>query len=587
MIALVPAVILPGTGADAGNAPMVVGRSIATNATNVATFAALTVQFDRPVAGVHQNTFGIRDSRGRIIPATITYDATTSRATLLPTRLLEPNSVYRVGLSESIRDESRASLRWTAWSFRTGSEATSGTRFVDGRAVRFEAGAVTGIRFDGKGKILGSTRGTLARQVWATASTRAVINGKSYFLISHGAFAGYWVPSGSIDASRAALSKPPNPSPEPSETPEPSATPKPSATTTPTPVPGTPKPPTAPTATPAPTAAPTAPPPVVSPPSSGSGIVISAADLRALPTSGPAWDALKQAADGSAGSPNLSDMNDNSNVHVLAKALVYARTGVASYRTEVIVALRAVMGTESGGETLAVGRELAAYVIAADVIGLRSADPGLDSTFRGWLSGMLDRNLADGSSLTATHERRPNNWGTHAGASRAAIAAYLGDTAELARAAAVFRGWAGERVAYAGFKFGDLWWQANPAQPVGINPAGATIAGRSVDGVLPEEQRRTGEFSWPAPCGNYPHGAMDGALLTAEILQRAGYPAYQWGSNALLRAERWLQSTGCAPSGDNVWQLPLLDARYGTDYWNGAVVRPGKNFGWTDWLYGR
>ncbi|HET8777024.1 MAG TPA: hypothetical protein VFN76_05115, partial [Candidatus Limnocylindria bacterium] len=59
-----------------------------------------------------------------------------------------------------------------------------------------------------------------------------------------------------------------------------------------------------------------------------------------------------------------------------------------------------------------------------------------------------------------------------------------------------------------------------------------------------------------------------------------------WSSRALLRAEQWLQATGCAPSGDNVWQLPLLDARYGTHYWNGAPVRPGKNFGWSDWLYG-
>jgi hypothetical protein len=302
--------------------------------------------------------------------------------------------------------------------------------------------------------------------------------------------------------------------------------------------------------------------------------------------SGPAWTALKRAADAAAGSPNLADMNQANNVLVLAKALVYARTGEARYRTEVIAGLRSVMGTEGGGETLALGRELAAYVIAADLIGLRHADPALDGTFRAWLRALLDRRLADGNSLTETHERRPNNWGTHAGASRAAVAAYLGDGAELARVATVFRGWTGDRSAYSGFSYGDLWWQSNPHAPVGVNPPGATIAGRNVDGVLPEEQRRTGEFTWPAPCGNYPHGALDGALLTAEVLQRAGYPAYGWGSNALLRAAVWLHSSGCPPSGDNVWQLPLLDERYGSRFWGGGVVRPGKNFGWTDWLYG-
>ena len=69
--------------------------------------------------------------------------------------------------------------------------------------------------------------------------------------------------------------------------------------------------------------------------------------------------------------------------------------------------------------------------------------------------------------------------------------------------------------------------------------------------------------------------------------ESAGLPGLQRGSNALLRAQVWLNSTGCAPSGDNVWHLPLLDARYGTSFWNGAVLPPGKNFGWTDWLYGK
>ena len=323
---------------------------------------------------------------------------------------------------------------------------------------------------------------------------------------------------------------------------------------------------------------------VVTPPTSGSGIVITSAEIAALPTSGAAWDALKRAADSNAGSPNLADRDSNTDVYVLAKALVYARTGTVSYRNDVIAALHAVIGTEAGATHLAVGRGLAAYAVSADLIGLRSADPAFDATFRGWLSGLLDLQLVDGS-LTDTHERRPNNHGLHAGASRAAVAAYLGDTAELARVATVFRGWTGERAAYAGFNWGDLDWQANPAAPVGINPPGATLDGHSVDGTLPDEQRRTGGFTWPPPCGSYPHEAVDGSLPTAEILQRAGYPAYQGQQRPAARRTVAMEP-GCPPSGDNVWNLPLLDARYGSNFWNGAVVRPGKNFGWTDWLYG-
>ena len=35
----------------------------------------------------------------------------------------------------------------------------------------------------------------------------------------------------------------------------------------------------------------------------------------------------------------------------------------------------------------------------------------------------------------------------------------------------VFRGWLGDRSEYAGFKFGDLSWQADRSQPVGVNKA--------------------------------------------------------------------------------------------------------------------
>ncbi|MDQ2934936.1 MAG: alginate lyase family protein, partial [Chloroflexota bacterium] len=326
---------------------------------------------------------------------------------------------------------------------------------------------------------------------------------------------------------------------------------------------------------------------VARPPAGTGSILISATERAARPMSGAAWDSLTRQAAAAAGAPNLADQNQSNNVVVLAKALVYSRTGNLTYRAQVVSALHAVIGTEAGARSLALGRELAAYVIAADLIGLRSADPAFDSTFRAWLASLLSRPMADGSSLRQTHERRPNNWGTHAGASRAAIAAYLGDTAELARVAQVFKGWLGDRASYAGFKYGDPAWQANAGQPVGINPAGSKIAGHSVDGVLPDDQRRSGGFAWPPPCGNYPYGALDGALLQAEILWRAGYDTYNWQNKALLRAELWLRSTGCPPSGDNVWQMPLIDARYGTAFWGGGSVRPGKNFGWTDWLYGR
>lgn len=578
MVALVPALLLPNGSVEASpKRPTVVGRTVGASAGGLSILATIAVRFDRHVAGINAKTFVLRDSDGDVVPATVTYDASRYRAELLPHDALRSRQRYEVTLSTAIRTPGGVAISSSDWTFRTLRQPAGATRYLPAKPVRFAPGRVTGIQIDHRGRVSSTLTGGLADYSWATANAKATIRGRSYYSIVDGKWAGYFVPSAAIvDVGDPGEGTEPSPTPAP--TAEPSGAPTAPADPTPSPEP------TGPPATAAPTPTPT---PTTQPPTAGSGILISSAELRSLPTSGGAWDALMRAADARGGGPNLSDMNQDNNIQVLAKALVYARTGTASYRTDVIAAVRSVMGTEAGGETLALGRELAAYVIAADLVGLRTADPGLDATFRSWLNQLMDRRLADGNSLTETHERRANNWGTHAGASRAAAAAYLGDTAELARAAAVFRGWVGERSAYAGFSYGDLWWQANPSAPVGINPPGATIRGHSVDGVLADDQRRTGDFAWPPPCGNYPHGALDGALLTAEILSRQGYASYSWGSNALLRAQVWLQSTGCPPSGDNVWQLPLLDARYGTSFWNGVVLRPGKNFGWTDWLYGR
>jgi hypothetical protein len=128
-------------------------------------------------------------------------------------------------------------------------------------------------------------------------------------------------------------------------------------------------------------------------------------------------------------------------------------------------------------------------VIAADLVGLHSYDAGKDEQFRSWLAAVRTETL-DGKTLISTDEDRPNNWGTHAGASRVAVDLYLGDKADLVRAAQVFKGWLGDRSAYAGFTYGDTAWQADPSKPVGINPKGATKRGHTIDGVLPDDQRR-------------------------------------------------------------------------------------------------
>jgi hypothetical protein len=325
--------------------------------------------------------------------------------------------------------------------------------------------------------------------------------------------------------------------------------------------------------------------PVDPAPRPGLRLWIDAATLASLPTSGPAWDRLVAASRATVVPPNLADQNETTNTTVMAKALVAARTNDAMLADEVRHMISLVIGTERNARTLSLGRKLMAYIVAADLVGL---PPDQDTRFKNWLVVVRDTRL-EGRTLRSTHEDRPNNWGTHAGASRIAIAAYLRDRTDLDRAAQVFRGWLGDRSAYAGFTFGDLAWQYNPLAPVGVNPAGATHDGHSIDGVLPDDERRSGPFIWPPPQENYVYEALQGALAQAVLLERAGYTdVWQWSDRALLRAYLWLRDQALYPAqGDDRWQLPILDRAYGTTLWDGSKTTPGKNAGWTDWTHPR
>jgi hypothetical protein len=316
-------------------------------------------------------------------------------------------------------------------------------------------------------------------------------------------------------------------------------------------------------------------------------LIMSRSEILSRPTSGTAWSALKARADSSIGTPDISNQDEAADQTTLAKGLVYARIGGSTYRSAVVAALKAAVGTEAGGRTLALARNLPGYVIAADLIDLRSADPTFDTgRFRPWLRSLLTESLS-GMTLVQTHERRPNNWGTHAGAARAAIAGYLGDDAELARTATVFRGWLGDRAAYAGFTYGDLSWQCDPQHPVGIDPVGCSRLGIALDGALPEELRRGGTLQWPPAQTDYAWEGMQGAVLQAELLRVQGYDTWSWSSKALLRATRFLYDRARWPAtGDDEWQPWLIDRRYGTSYHGPPPARGGKNFGFTDWLYG-
>jgi hypothetical protein len=298
-----------------------------------------------------------------------------------------------------------------------------------------------------------------------------------------------------------------------------------------------------------------------------------------MPTSGAAWTSLKSYADADTSAPNVSNQDDPTNVRVLAAAIVYARTGDTKYRDKVIAACKAVQGTEAGGRTLAWGREAGAYAMAADLVGYREA------AFEAWLSEVADGALCSQLDLTLRKmfEKRPNNWGSMAFGSLAAIYSYLGDRKSLEQ---IRDYWArmvtgpNPGATYAS----DVSWHADISNLRLINPAGAMKQGVSIDGIIPDDMRRGGSFTTGTPVATgYPWEHLQGTLMAARVLERSGLEIWSVGDEAIRRAasalEDRIQGTFLC-GGDDLWQLAFLDAAYGTN-WSDAkdAWGAGKNAG--------
>jgi hypothetical protein len=155
----------------------------------------------------------------------------------------------------------------------------------------------------------------------------------------------------------------------------------------------------------------------------------------------------------------------------------------------------------------------------------------------------------------------------------------------------VFRGWLGDRSAYAGFSYGDLGWQADQAAPVGINPAGSTIQGFDVGGALPEEMRRGCTFQLPPCHTGYVWEALQGAVAQAHMLSLKGFDAWNWSDRAVGRAAEFIwrldqQYGGWWAASDDRWVPWVINRAYGATFPTTPVTSPGKLMGWTDWMSG-
>ena len=324
-------------------------------------------------------------------------------------------------------------------------------------------------------------------------------------------------------------------------------------------------------------------------PPAGGSLWISGQETAQLPMSGLAWDNVKAAADGAIGTPQLSNQDSQHPQKTLAVALVYARTGQASYRTKAADAVMGIVGQDPG-RSLALGRNLAPYVVAADLINFKSFDAGRDQQFRTWLSSIRTHVNSEGRSLVSCHEERPNNWGTMCGASRIAADIYLGDKTDLDRAAKVFKGYLGDRTSYAAFQFqsGAYTWMCDFQNPRPINPLGCTKDGHDLSGANVDDVQRGGNYTWPPNATNYSWGGFSAAVAQAELLFRAGYDAYSWESEAIKRGMQFLQSAmASSNSAPTDWIPWVVNHHYGTNFTAKTPVGAGRLMGWTDWTHAR
>lgn len=323
-----------------------------------------------------------------------------------------------------------------------------------------------------------------------------------------------------------------------------------------------------------------------SPPVAGDYLTVGREELMALPTDGGPWEALVDVAREDPGEADLADQSSTHAGRLLASALAFARTGQESYRLTVEEALDALPTADlDGARVLSVSRQLAGYVIAADLVGYREpAFVAFVDTLRTYELGGHSR----WRDLTSTSEDSASNWGAWALASRIAASRYVGDDEDVERAARVFRGWTGDREAYDGFRRTEAFdesFACRPREWVPVNPADCgDLSGALVEdisrskGSWPDVDRKGLTYSWEA---------LGGAVLSALLLEGAGHAdVWEWGDRALLRAAQFLHRSGAYPPRYDVNQyIPWsVNRAYDVDLGPLEPAGYGRQYGYTDWL---
>lgn len=337
---------------------------------------------------------------------------------------------------------------------------------------------------------------------------------------------------------------------------------------------------------------------------------ITAAELMAKPMSGEGWTLLKSKADlASYGTVTLADQNSFTQSNVLAGALVYARTGNATYKDKVISHIRQVCGTEPDTTTntlLPVTRTLYSYVVSADLVQMPyTTTCNNGQTWQAYLESIRAKVIgAHGrwNTLEVTSVDNAGNWGAYALSTHLAVSYALNDTAAVQRDTDIFKRILGDTTSpaaaflpTASYKYNNngATWDMTPTLQRGINPYSATDVRSGA--IISEALDGTSEGVGSVPCCTvqpsgvtYQEEARDGFFSTMQLLRAHGVDLTTFQDSAAKRAFHFYISNGGPSASSSKRYLPyFVNYLYGTTYPTVAETVPYRHMGYGSWLFTR
>ncbi len=162
--------------ADA-TAPAVSSRGPGANATNVGVASNVSAIFSEFVQGISPTTFTLKNAAGTSIPAAVSYDQATRRATLNPTANLALNTVYTARIAggvSAVRDMAGNALPTTTWTFTTNAAPTVTVRTPASGAKSVAVASNVSVTFSETVAGVGPTTFTLKNTTTGAAIPSAV-----------------------------------------------------------------------------------------------------------------------------------------------------------------------------------------------------------------------------------------------------------------------------------------------------------------------------------------------------------------------------------------------------------------------------